>query len=489
MLSKRVESGNMRLARQALASFSASAASDWESAPFSSSGMLDLATKLLEIFATELTEQWYGEQQRKLALPSTVDFIHTQLFDCLLEHEEESHKASEKAFVMALMQAARVKDASFGSRFLCFLFATNQPSSTVDMTSINADANQDELFRALMQSEEEKSKLELREADSLSTPTWINPYINFLHQVSDTSNKTLEEVFLEDMTQLATANVYSFNSVVPLVCRYLPTYCLGSSPFVHLVLRTCLPQSMTALHGALSSQTFGLVGHNLTGILSDSLKWETYAQQLLWNMLTSEFLTQTELLIEALADLLPKFQTSTTSEAMQGSLTLISLIGPVPKLIQAVLSMNLNSYEFAISIWVRWMVEDEFQSELAKKLPTILNGLSKNLPSLRRAVMHLALIYAAIPSDMDLLLEHGPLRRSLLTHFKSACTDDAFSTLKAECLQKDDKEKASETKRGSKKRVHEEDTPDDVEDAKVTPPPPTAPPKTAPPKAKRKKTE
>jgi integrator complex subunit 3 len=525
-LTKRVEAGNVRLSKTALESLLSSSSSDWIQSTFSSSDMNDFASKILEILAIELIEYWHGETSRTISIPSPSNFVHSQLFQSLIP-SDSNDKHIDQSFMLALLTAMRGKEKSFGSRFVCFLLASNQPSSTVDINSINSDVNQDDLFQALIQCEEEKSRLEEREEDSLSTPNWIHPYVEFITHISKSIGKNVNEVFLDDMMQLALANVACFNSVVPLVCRYLPNYCTGSSPFVHLALRTCLPPNTNTLHGALSSQTFRLIGTHLKSILKDSLKWESYTQQLLWSVVASEFLTQSEPVIEALVELLPSLQDSyggvevgavsgsTTSistsipsssnsyhEALHGSLTLISLIGPSPKLIHAILSMNIKSYDFSTSVFVRWMVEDEFQSELSKKLPSVLTSIAKQASgsNLKRAVMHLALVYAAIPSDMDVLLEYAPLRRNLLGHFKSTCTDNAFSALQQACAEKEDKEKAIETKRGSRKRIHEEDQNEEGEEASTTTTPPLPPTtatastttsssKSAPPKAKRKKVE
>lgn len=214
---------------------------------------------------------------------------------------------------------------------------------------------------------------------------------------------------------------------------------------------------MIALHSDLASQTVKLFGDDLASMIRASLKWDSYSQQLFWNFVSSEYLFQSDMLILALNEMLQA--KSATGEALQGSLPLFALVGPVSQLVQAVLSVEVRQYGFVVSVFTRWMVEDEFQAELAKRIPGALTSLSKSSTDtenlVKRALMHLALMHAAMPSDVSNLLEHAPLRRSLVTHLQKQNLDaDSFAAIREVCVEKEEKEKATETKRGSKKRVH-----------------------------------
>jgi hypothetical protein len=492
VLSTRVEVGNVRLARESFDTFLTQPASP----SIDLSEINDLASKLLDILANELLENMNDPTTHFSVFSAPNNFVHTQLFATLVElyNDSESDKSASTSFVLSLIAALRELESSFSARLLCFLLSNQLPSNS-GLSIANDYSNETEAFEALISAEEELKTHEEKdeEEQKLSTPPWLLPYRDLLKLLirngSNQSNPEVhQEILVADLTQLAQLSVRLFNHLIPLICRYLPDLVVGNVAFIRLALNSCLPTTVGSIHAGLSSQTFQLFGNQLISILKDSLNWNSYAQQILWSMVASEYLFQTELVIDTLAEFLPTLDPLKSQEALQGSLGLISLIGPTPKIITAVLSMQIQAYSFSIAVFVRWMVEEGFQEELTKRLPPILTSFNKQSSSqdqqpIRRAMMHLALIHGAIPSEIEEMIENSTaLRRLFSQSIKSKCSEPAFAALTSAFMDKEDKEKTAETKKGSKKRVHkdvqaevDEDLPEESVKA------------AAPPKTKKKK--
>jgi len=467
-VSSRVEVGSVRLARNAFETFLKQAHSDFAEMECSSIDLADICTKLLQTLTPELTEQVAA------TFPSPVNFVHTQLFTELLEtYEKKPGKGKRTAFAMQLLVALREREKSFGWRFLVFLLSSQHSLYPMPLSIVPPTMDDEELFDTLVSAEEEKGRLESRDSDSLSEPTWMQSYLDLLGIVSKATHREIKDLFAEDTKLMVGASVNLANDTFPLVCRYLPSLCTGNAHFLHLMIQALLPQHMVSVHADLSSQTYKLVGEDLSSMIQASLQWDSYSQQLFWNVVSSEYLFHSDTIIAALGEMLG--MTDLSKEALQGSLSLLSLVGPVSQLIQSVLSLDVRYYEYMTAVFTRWMVEDEFQNELAKRLPGVLSALSKAGPSssssdssfIKNALMNFTLAYTLMPSDVGNLLEHAPLRRSLLLHLKQSIKKnlDSFETLRDVCMAKDDKEKAVETKRGSKKRVHPQpEAPSESED-------------------------
>lgn len=532
-IASKAESGAVKEARKELKSFLTTLALEPSSFDSSSSEVVEMATKI----HVSLTNEYAAMRMRGdnglfgfSAASPLSSFIHTQFFESLVDFLGEPKKYSKgMENVMRLFDELRKLENKFGARLAWFLLASNLPH-LIDNTATEEKApTQDDCFAKLLASEEEMTREEKRGSKGLENARFMKPYVHFASWLAKTHSKDSQDIFCEDMSALAQWQAQTFNRVASLSLRYLPDYCIGSVPFISLVMRTALPLNGMVLQSGLSAQTITLCGSKLSTVLRASLQWDSYSQQLFWNALTSEYMFATEPLIDALIELLPNISgdLKESAESLQCSLQLISLIGPIPKLVQAVLSMDIRTHTYSTAALMRWMVEDEFQTELAKSLPSILTNLAKldtqfekaekakkhtekaasssssssssdtltqetfhpqgeNFCA-RRALMHLTLAYCVIPGDLDLLFDHAPLRKHLVNLLKTKCADACFKSLQNALQEKEEKEQpdktSTETKtRSSKKRAHAapEDAADDEEGE-------TSPKATAPPRAKRKK--
>ena len=536
IIASKAESGAVKEARKELKSFLTTLALEPSSSDSSSSEVIEMASKLHESLTSEYAamrmrgdDGFFGFSY----FSKLSDVIHTQFFESWAEFVAEPKKYTKgMENLLALFNELRKLETKFGSRMIWFLFASNLPhliNHTDSEDTPRFSTTQEDSFASLLALEEEMTREEKRASKGLENARFMKPYLQFATWQSKHSSKNLKDIFFEDMTALAQWQAQTFNRVASLSLRYLPDCCVGSVPFVGLFVRTCLPYDGLLLQSSLSAQTITLCGNNLNAILRASLQWESYAQLSFWNALTSEYMFTTEPLIDALIELLPTLADSKyCAEALQGSLQLISLIGPIPKLIQAVLSMDIRTYSYSTAAFMRWMVEDEFQAELAKSLPTIFANLSKldtqlekaaakrsassstserssetsssapthhNEPfqhhgenfCVNRALMHLTLAYCVIPGDLDLLFDHAPLRKHLLNLLKTKCADPSFQSLLSSLQEKEEKDQSDKSgvdskTRSSKKRAHgaTEEAADDEEGDNT-------PKATAPPRAKRKK--
>lgn len=533
MIASKAESGAVKEARKELKSFLSTLALEPSSFDASSSEVVEMATKIHESLTNEYTAMRMRGDNGLFGFSAAApisSFIHTQFFESLVDFLAEPKKyAKGMENVMRLFDELRKLENKFGSRLIWFLLASNLPHLIDSSDSEEKATTQDDCFAKLLASEEEMTREEKRGSKGLESARFMKPYIHFTSWLAKTHSKDSQEVFCEDMTALALWQAQTFNRVASLSLRYLPDFCIGSVPFIALIMRTSLPMNGLTLQSGLSAQTITLCGANLSAVLRASLQWDSYSQQLFWNALTSEYMFATEPLIDALIELLPNISgdVKESAESLQCSLQLISLIGPIPKLVQSVLSMDIRTHTYSTAALMRWMVEDEFQTELAKSLPSILTNLAKqdtqlekaekskkhsekaasssssssssDLPThgpfhpqgenfcARRALMHLTLAYCVIPGDLDLLFDHAPLRKHIQNLLKTKCADTGFQSLQNALQEKEEKEQPDkpnvETKtRSSKKRAHAapEEAADDEEGE-------ASPKATAPPRAKRKK--
>lgn len=526
----KAESGAVKETRKELKSFLRTLALEPSTFDASSTELVEMASKLHNCLAYETAMMRMNGDDGLFGfshVSKLSDVIYTQFFSAFvdfLSHPKEYSKGVVN--VLRLFSELRKLENKFGSKMIWFLLASNLPELLPGDSPKEKESSQEDCFLKLLASETEMTREEQRASAGLENASFMSPYVKFASWLAEAESKDVADIFYEDMVALAQWQVLTFNRVASLCLRYLPEYCVGSVPFISLMIRTYLPTNGMLLQSGLSAQTVTLCGPNLGAVLRASFLWDSYSQLLFWNSLTSEYLFTSDPLIDALIELLPSVSgdLKESAESLQGSLQLISLIGPIPKLVQAVLSMDIRTYSYSTAAFMRWMVEDEFQAELAKSLPSIFTSLTKqdtqlekaeksrkhseksastssssDLPTMeplqpsgesfciRRALMHLTLAYCVIPGDLDLLFDHAPLRKHLLNLLKTKCADDCFQTLLTAIQEKEEKEQPDKSTpehktRSSKKRAHAapEEAADDEEGE-------TSPKATAAPRAKRKK--
>lgn len=389
---------------------------------------------------------------------SASEVVHTQIFQSAADlHHSQEGKASKSTSwesMLHLLSEVREKVPSFSSLFASFLLASHLPQSFGRSMDVEDKLDQDELFQILMRSEEALNQEEVRNENELESPTWLDPYISLLDHLAQKTGNDVKDIFAEDMEQMAAWQLNTWNRLISLACRYLPSYCVGHVPFVSLVFRTCLPSIAKELQSSLLVQTYRLCGDNLLALLTASTSWDTFAQHMFWNAVSAEYMFQAEPLQVAMVEWLAALENPFFfPEALQGALLVLGPTGPSSKILQVILQMDLRAHTFSTAMMMRWMVSDETQSDLVKLLPSALTAIAKldsksdTSPSIRKAVMHLSLAYAVVPGDLELLFsQHPPLRRhltSLLT--KGKCSDSSFDSLRSSLTSLgDDKEKEKE---------------------------------------------
>jgi len=149
-----------------------------------------------------------------------------------------------------------------------------------------------------------------------------------------------------------------FFFLIPILCVFLPEWCVGNVELIRLLVATVDSAQLYMLTSRLSLWEFTLFGDSLVKVIEHSLLWETFEQVCLWQLIVAELSrggSCNSTVEETAKHLLNNVVDPLAhQEALWGLLCLLKDLPPTISILEMVLSLNISLQRFTASLLLHW---------------------------------------------------------------------------------------------------------------------------------------